>query len=74
LVTDDILGRYSDLTPRFVRRYMQSSALVKDVVRNYADDILSGSFPDNETEAFAFPEELLPELASFYEHLLKRYD
>lgn len=74
LVIDDILGRYGDLTPRFVRRYMNSAEQIQDVVRNFSNDIQSGNFPDNETEAFRFPEELLPELASFYEQLIQRYE
>ncbi len=72
LVVDDLLGRYSELTPRFVRRYMESSRLVTDAVQAYAQDIRTGHFPDNKAEAFSFPEELLPELASVYENLLKQ--
>jgi 3-methyl-2-oxobutanoate hydroxymethyltransferase len=74
LVIDDLLGRYSDLTPRFVRRYMQSSSLIKEAVQGYTADIQSAAFPDNDSEAFSFPEELLPELASFYENILKQHD
>lgn len=74
LVIDDLLGRYSDLTPRFVRRYMQSSSLIKEAVQGYTTDIQTTAFPNNESEAFSFPEELLPELASFYENILKQHD
>lgn len=73
LVVDDVLGRYSELSPRFVRRYMDSKRLIKEAIQAYGDDIRDGSFPDNEAEAFAFPEALLPELTSFYEHILKQY-
>lgn len=74
LVIDDVLGRYSELTPRFVRRYMASSSLIEDAVSTYAEDIRSGKFPDNESEAFAFPDELLPDLAAQFENLLKQYE
>jgi 3-methyl-2-oxobutanoate hydroxymethyltransferase len=64
LVIDDLLGRYQDLSPRFVRHYMASATLIQAAVTHYAQDIQSGSFPDNATEAFAFPEpEALRQLA-----------
>ena len=62
LVIDDLLGRYGDLTPRFARQYLASGTLIRDAVRKYASDIRIGSFPDNETEAFGFPADRLPEL------------
>jgi len=74
LVVDDILGRYSELSPRFVRRYMASSQLIRDAVSCYASDIRNGSFPNNETEAFNFPEELMPELAPLFENILQQYE
>lgn len=74
LVVDDLLGRYSDLTPRFVRRYMQSSQLIQDAVQAYATDIRSGNFPDNVAEAFTFPDELMPELAAQFEKIFQKYN
>lgn len=74
LVVDDILGRYSELSPRFVRRYMASSQLIHDAVSCYANDIRSGNFPSNEAEAFGFPEELMPELAPLFENILRQYE
>jgi 3-methyl-2-oxobutanoate hydroxymethyltransferase len=74
LVVDDLLGRYSELSPRFVRRYMSSSALITEAVTAYAQDIRNGDFPNNESEAFSFPEELLPDLASQFENILKQYE
>lgn len=62
LVVDDLLGRYGNLSPRFVRQYMDSTSLIREAVQAYAADIRSGEFPNNETEAFAFPQDLLPEL------------
>jgi len=74
LVVDDLLGRYSELSPRFVRRYMASSRLIEEAVSAYAQDIQTGNFPDNQQEAFAFPDELLPDLAAQFENLLKQYE
>ena len=55
LVVDDLLGRYPDLHPRFVRRYLDSNTLIHNAVHQYADDIQAGRFPDDAQEAFAFP-------------------
>jgi 3-methyl-2-oxobutanoate hydroxymethyltransferase len=55
LVVDDLLGRYNELTPRFARRYLHSTTLIRDAVRAYAEDIHTGRFPNEETEAFSFP-------------------
>ncbi|MEB3286833.1 MAG: 3-methyl-2-oxobutanoate hydroxymethyltransferase [Vampirovibrionales bacterium] len=62
LVIDDILGRYGDLSPRFVRRYVESKPLIQQAARQYAKETLSGDFPNNQREAFSFPTDLLPEL------------
>lgn len=69
LVVDDLLGRYSELTPRFVRKYMNSGALITEAVQHYAADIQSGAFPDNQAEAFEFPQGALPELERLMESL-----
>jgi 3-methyl-2-oxobutanoate hydroxymethyltransferase len=74
LVVDDLLGRYSELTPRFVRRYMESVPLIRQAVQAYAEDIRTGNFPDNAVEAFAFPEEWLPELCQVFDNILKQYE
>ncbi len=67
LVIDDLLGRYSELSPRFVRRYLDSTTLVREAVNTYAADIQSGDFPNAASEAFAFPVEALPELMTLLE-------
>jgi 3-methyl-2-oxobutanoate hydroxymethyltransferase len=74
LVVDDLLGRYSELTPRFVRRYMESGPLIQAAVQAYAADIRSGNFPNNDTEAFPFPEEWLPDLSQLFETILRQYE
>lgn len=63
LVIDDLLGRYSELSPRFVRRYMDSKTLIHQAVTDYAADIQRGDFPDNAVEGFPFPSELMAELS-----------
>lgn len=51
LVTDDILGKYSDFTPKFARKYADLSSIIKNAVNEYKDDVISGKFPA-ETEIF----------------------
>jgi 3-methyl-2-oxobutanoate hydroxymethyltransferase len=69
LVVDDLLGRYSQLSPRFVRRYMQSDLLIDEAVKSYRQDIETGSFPSNHAEAFSFPARLHNELNALFERL-----
>ena len=61
LVTDDLLGKFTDFLPRFVRRYADLSSVCQEAVANYAADVKSGDFP-NASESFLFPreEEALP--------------
>lgn len=56
LVIDDVLGRYPHLSPRFVRQYMKGQQVIGEAVRQYVADVKAGTFPDNTTEAYAFPE------------------
>lgn len=51
LVTDDIIGKYSDFTPKFARKYADVHSIVKSAVNSYKDDVISGNFP-NENEIF----------------------
>ncbi len=51
LVTDDIIGKYSDFTPKFVRKYADIHTIVKNAAINYKNDVIEGSFP-SESEIF----------------------
>ena len=62
LVVDDVLGRYAELSPRFVRRYMHLDQEITKAIERYADDVRTGEFPSTESEAFHFPEDQLKEL------------
>lgn len=61
LVTDDMLGKYVDFKPRFVRRYASLDEVCTDAIRQYAQDVMGNAFP-TDTESFAFPEEEEKEL------------
>ncbi|AVX19311.1 ketopantoate hydroxymethyltransferase [Carboxydocella sporoproducens DSM 16521] len=55
LVTQDMLGLYRDLTPRFVRRYASLQQPVKEAVQAYIQEVKAGSFP-GPAESFGWPE------------------
>jgi 3-methyl-2-oxobutanoate hydroxymethyltransferase len=61
LVTDDLLGKYTDFQPRFVRRYANLAEVCQEAVANYASDVLSQNFP-NTSESFPFSKEEEEEL------------
>ncbi len=48
LVWSDMLGFFTDFKPKFVRRYLEGASLVEEAVRQYAQDVRSGSFPSEE--------------------------
>jgi 3-methyl-2-oxobutanoate hydroxymethyltransferase len=62
LVIDDLLGKFPDFKPRFVRTYADIGNMMQEAVKQYATDILSGEFPNPATEAFSFPIEHLEDL------------
>lgn len=45
LVLHDMLGLYSEFTPRFVKRYAELGTLMEQAVRGYAEEVRSGAFP-----------------------------
>lgn len=67
LVTDDLLGKFTDFLPRFVRRYAELAQVCEEAVSHYAADVKNGDFP-NRSESFLLPkeeeEEMLRRLAT----------
>ena len=51
LVMHDMLGINKDFNPRFLRRYADLNKVITDAIKNYIDDIKSGSFP-NDKESY----------------------
>ena len=45
LVSDDMLGKYSDFKPKFVRRYADMKSLILDAAKQYDFDVKNGKFP-----------------------------
>lgn len=50
LVYQDLLGLFSDFTPKFVKRYAEVGEVMKDAFRRYCEEIQSGAFPGPEHE------------------------
>lgn len=45
LVIDDMLGRFEEFTPRFVKRYAEIGKVMRDACRKYIIDVKEGKFP-----------------------------
>ncbi len=56
LVSDDVFGKYCDLSPKFVRRYGDMGLLIKNAATGYINDVKHGNFP-NADESFNLKEE-----------------
>ncbi|MEE8333145.1 MAG: 3-methyl-2-oxobutanoate hydroxymethyltransferase, partial [Alphaproteobacteria bacterium] len=57
LVTEDMLGLFTDFTPKFVRRYADLGTQVGEAAARYADDVRARSFPGPEN---CFPPPKIP--------------
>lgn len=45
LVTHDLLGLFSDFTPKFVKRYAELGEAAENAIRRFADDVRTRRFP-----------------------------
>ncbi|PAB61119.1 3-methyl-2-oxobutanoate hydroxymethyltransferase [Anaeromicrobium sediminis] len=61
LVTQDMLGMFSDFTPKFVKKYANLSSIIKEATNGYIDEMKSGKFPGKE-HGFTIKEEVLEKL------------
>ena len=48
LVTNDMLGAYERFTPKFVKKYANLSAPMREAFKQYMDEVKSGVFPGKE--------------------------
>jgi 3-methyl-2-oxobutanoate hydroxymethyltransferase len=47
LVTPDLLGLFEGFRPKFVRRYAELAATIRDAAARYVADVSAGTFPDD---------------------------
>jgi 3-methyl-2-oxobutanoate hydroxymethyltransferase len=45
MVSDDMLGKFSDFTPKFVRKYGDIKNLILTCAKRYDEDVKSGKYP-----------------------------
>lgn len=50
LVYQDMLGMFSDFTPKFVKKYASVGEVMKEAFRNYIKEVGDGTFPSKEHE------------------------
>lgn len=48
LVYQDMLGMFSDFTPKFVKKFANVGQVMKEAFKSYIDEIQQGSFPSQE--------------------------
>ena len=58
LVYQDMLGMFSDFTPKFVKRFASVGEVMKEAFRNYIKEVGDGTFPSKEHE-YKMDEEVL---------------
>lgn len=61
LVTQDMLGMYTDFTPKFVKKYADVANVFNKAVTRYIEEIKTGEFPAKE-HGFTIKEEVLEKL------------
>lgn len=61
LVYQDMLGMYSDFTPKFVKKYANLGEMMKSAFKNYIEDLDNGNFPQQEN-AYDIDEAIIDKL------------
>lgn len=61
LVYQDMLGMFSDFTPKFVRKYEDIGSIMKNAFMKYIEEVQKGTFPAKE-HTFKIDEETLKKL------------
>lgn len=66
LVYQDMLGMYSDFTPKFVRRFADAGKLMTDAFKAYDSEVKAGTFPTSE-HSFKIDKEVMDSIREIYE-------
>lgn len=61
LVYQDMLGMFSDFTPKFVKRYVDIGTAMKEAFKSYIDEVGEGVFP-TEKESYSIAGEVIEKL------------
>ena len=61
LVYQDMLGMYSDFTPKFVKKYAQTGMAMHEAFTKYNEEVKSGAFPSEE-HSYTVDEKIIEEL------------
>ncbi|SCY66533.1 3-methyl-2-oxobutanoate hydroxymethyltransferase [Alkaliphilus peptidifermentans] len=61
LVTQDMLGMFSDFTPKFVKKYCDIGGNIKEAVALFCEEIQKGSFPEKK-HTFSIDAEIIKKL------------
>lgn len=61
LVTQDMLGMFSDFTPKFVKKYRNLGKEIKEGVKEYISEVFNGSFPETK-HTFKMNQEVVDKL------------
>ena len=61
LVYQDLLGMFSDFTPKFVKRYANAGEIMKEAFQSYMEQVRQGSFPAKEHE-YAISDDVIDKL------------
>ncbi len=61
LVYQDLLGMFSDFTPKFVKRYAEVGTMMKEAFEHYISDLDNGNFPETQ-HTYTIDEEIIRKL------------
>lgn len=61
LVYQDLLGMFSDFTPKFVKKYADIGSIMKQAFKEYINDINSGTFPE-EKHTYKIDDDIIEKL------------
>lgn len=64
LVYQDMMGMYSDFTPKFVKQYAQTGKAMREAFEKYSEEVKSGAFPTEE-HSFRIDEEVMQKIKAW---------
>lgn len=65
LVVNDMLGLFSDFTPKFVKRYRNLGDEIKVAIKEYIEEVRRGDFPED-SHSFKIDKDIVEEIKRLY--------